>query len=65
MPNMIERVQAEYDELMVKLNAMSQFLLTGSELVEPSHRELMVKQQAAMLAYAEILMARLKLLGVQ
>lgn len=62
MPNITERVRVEYDELMIKLNALGQFLLTGSELVDPEHKELLTKQHAAMLVYAEILVARLKIL---
>lgn len=64
MPSFADRVKAEYDELMVKLTALGQFLETGVELVDPLHKELLIKQQAAMLAYAEILMARLKLMEI-
>lgn len=58
----VERLKVEEAELRVKLKALTDFLAVPTAPVDPVHTELLMKQHAAMLAYAEVLATRLALL---
>jgi len=62
--NWQNRLQAEYDELMTKLQKLRVFLDSEEfDDIAPLQRELLVAQEIAMDDYADILYERLHLKG--
>lgn len=59
----LDRIKIEEAALREKLNALTQFLAKPTATIDAVQHDLLVKQHAAMLVYAEILNERLALLG--